>query len=218
MKMHRSFAARIHSFKLTVVRRSSSMIPTLIVFRASPSSCSTRPSILTVYATSSGPCCFGLTMYILPVREFFSCFAVPFRSWRAASVVTMASTSPSGTSLSVATNLTASVYIWIPTFRTSRTTRPGITRGAPVATDVNLLSGFSFRTISFPPLVNFSASVPFMSPFQFRYTTDLSAASTAATESSQSAIAVIADSSMISLTPAGCVEPTWLFASIWIST
>ena len=43
MKTTRSRAARMHSLRLTVVRRSSSMMPILIVFGAMPSIVSTRP-------------------------------------------------------------------------------------------------------------------------------------------------------------------------------
>ena len=52
----------MQALRLTVVRRSSSMIPTLSVFCGSPSTSSTRLNSSTVYATSSGPCIFGFTM------------------------------------------------------------------------------------------------------------------------------------------------------------
>ncbi len=62
MKTTRSFAARMHSLRLTVVRRSSSMMPIFSVFGAMPSAASTRLNSSTVKATSSGPCIFGLTI------------------------------------------------------------------------------------------------------------------------------------------------------------
>ena len=43
------------------VRRSSSMIPSLTVFRGRPSAPSTASKTSTAKATSSGPCIFGLT-------------------------------------------------------------------------------------------------------------------------------------------------------------
>ena len=62
MKTTRSRAARMLSLRFSVVRRSSSMIPTLSVFRRMPSAASTRAKSSTAKATSSGPCIFGLTM------------------------------------------------------------------------------------------------------------------------------------------------------------
>ena len=62
MKKTRSFAARTHSFRFTVVRRSSSMIPILIVWRSSPRTSSTCARVRSQKATSSGPCILGLTM------------------------------------------------------------------------------------------------------------------------------------------------------------
>ena len=60
----------MQALRLSVVRRSSSMIPTLMVSGGRPSSSSTRPNSSTAKATSSGPCIFGFTTYIEPVREF----------------------------------------------------------------------------------------------------------------------------------------------------
>ncbi len=61
MKQTRARAARMHSLRLTVVRRSSSMMPILTVFGGRPSTASTRSKISVVNATSSGPCILGLT-------------------------------------------------------------------------------------------------------------------------------------------------------------
>ena len=62
MKISRSRAARMHALRLSVVRRSSSITPSLSVFRGSSSTSSMRANSSTVKATSSGPCCLGLTM------------------------------------------------------------------------------------------------------------------------------------------------------------
>jgi len=48
--------------RLTVVRRSSSMMPTFMVSAGSDSIRSTSPNSSQVSATSSGPCIFGLTI------------------------------------------------------------------------------------------------------------------------------------------------------------
>ncbi|SHZ59297.1 Uncharacterised protein [Mycobacteroides abscessus subsp. abscessus] len=62
MKTTRSEAALMAAFRLTVVRRSSSMMPTLRVACGNPSTSSTRPNSSAVKATSSGPCILGFTM------------------------------------------------------------------------------------------------------------------------------------------------------------
>ena len=97
MNTTRSEAARIHSLRLTVVRRSSSIIPTFMVLRGKLSASSTRPNSSVVNATSSGPCIFGLTMLIEPVVEFLT-LLLPLRSWMAIMAVTMPSIIPSGIS------------------------------------------------------------------------------------------------------------------------
>ena len=61
MNATRAEAARMHSARLTVVRRSSSMMPSFTVWRGSPSTSSTRLNTSSAKATSSGPCIFGLT-------------------------------------------------------------------------------------------------------------------------------------------------------------
>ena len=61
MNATRDFAARMHSLRLTVVRRSSSMMPSLTVYCGSPSVSSTCVKIASAKATSSGPCIFGFT-------------------------------------------------------------------------------------------------------------------------------------------------------------
>ena len=61
MNMTRDLAARMHSLRLSVVRRSSSMMPILTVFGGRPSDASTRAKISSVKVTSAGPCILGLT-------------------------------------------------------------------------------------------------------------------------------------------------------------
>ena len=100
MNTTRERAARMHSARLSVVRRSSSMMPILTVLLGSPSSCSTASNRLLVRATSSGPCIFGLTTYTEPAGEL-RCSAGRARSCLAISVDTTASRMPSGTSLPV---------------------------------------------------------------------------------------------------------------------
>ena len=68
-KMTRSAARAMHASRLTDVRRSSSMIPILIVVGGSSSASSTAVNRSTDRPTSSGPCIFGLTTYRLPLRE-----------------------------------------------------------------------------------------------------------------------------------------------------
>ena len=70
MKATRSRAAWMQALRFTEVRRSSSMMPTLMVSLGRPRTSSTRVNSSTAKATSSGPCIFGLTTYIDPVREF----------------------------------------------------------------------------------------------------------------------------------------------------
>ena len=61
MKATRFFAARMHSARFTVVRRSSSMMPIFTVWRGRPSASSTRSKTSETKAASSGPCIFGQT-------------------------------------------------------------------------------------------------------------------------------------------------------------
>ncbi|MNN35634.1 hypothetical protein D3C81_1494890 [compost metagenome] len=62
MNTTRSLAALMQALRLTVVRRSSSMIPTFRVLRGRPSKSSMRPNSSLVNAASSGPCIFGFTI------------------------------------------------------------------------------------------------------------------------------------------------------------
>ena len=122
MKATRSRASLMQAFRLSVVRRSSSMIPTLIVSGGRPSTSSTLVNSSTVNATSSGPCIFGFTTYIDPVSELASCDS-PRTSFMLPSAVTSASRMPSGTSLPSRSS-TASVVIRWPTWRMKSNERP----------------------------------------------------------------------------------------------
>ncbi|OQC02114.1 MAG: hypothetical protein BWX79_02839 [Alphaproteobacteria bacterium ADurb.Bin100] len=62
IKATRLFAAAMQAFRLTLVRRSSSMMPSLTVLSGRPSTCSTRLNSSQAKATSAGPCILGLTM------------------------------------------------------------------------------------------------------------------------------------------------------------
>ena len=62
MKTTRSLAIRTHSFRLRVVRLSSSIIPNFRVFFGRPIAASTRANNSQVNSTSWGPCILGLTI------------------------------------------------------------------------------------------------------------------------------------------------------------
>ena len=62
MNATRLAAAAIQAFKFTLVRRSSSMMPSLTVLSLRPKTFSTRPNNSQANATSVGPCILGLTM------------------------------------------------------------------------------------------------------------------------------------------------------------
>ncbi len=62
MNTTRRRARRMHSLRLTVVRRSSSMMPILSVSGSRPSAVSTRAKSSLANSTSSGPCILGFTM------------------------------------------------------------------------------------------------------------------------------------------------------------
>ena len=62
MKATRLAAAAIQALRLTLVRRSSSMMPSLTVLSGRPKTCSTRLNNVEAKATSAGPCILGLTM------------------------------------------------------------------------------------------------------------------------------------------------------------
>ena len=119
MKKTLLFNVLMHSFKLTEVRLSSSIIPHLIVFFSSFRTSSTRLNILSVKAVSSGPCILGLTIYIEPFLEF------PFllRSCNAAAEVMNASIIPSGTS-DPSSKIIDGLVIRCPTFLISNKLLP----------------------------------------------------------------------------------------------
>ena len=163
MNTTRSLAERIHSFRLTVVRRSSSMMPIFIVKRGKPSASSIRPNNTSANATSSGPCILGLTMFTEPAVEFWN-GALPFRSCIAIRVVIMPSMIPSGTSAPSASKI-AGLVIRCPTLRMNNIERPFSLTVSPL-TPWYSRSGFMVRVKVLPPLVTSSARSPFIRPNQ----------------------------------------------------
>mmetsp|Transcript_84310 Transcript_84310/g.272540 ORF Transcript_84310/g.272540 Transcript_84310/m.272540 type:complete len:235 (+) Transcript_84310:377-1081(+) len=161
IKNTRSEAARMHSRRFALVRRSSSMMPILMVFLRRPKNSSVRPKIEEVRATSRGPCIFGLTMYTEPTR-LFTMLPVLRRSCRAAAVVTRQSTNPSGTIRPSAVT-TMSVNMWWPTLRTRATERPGRDFASPFSSR-NQMSWFGRRTKDLPSLTKGASKVPRMTP------------------------------------------------------
>mmetsp|Transcript_26179 Transcript_26179/g.86104 ORF Transcript_26179/g.86104 Transcript_26179/m.86104 type:complete len:209 (-) Transcript_26179:719-1345(-) len=153
-------------------------------------------------------------MYTLPVREFFVSPLLR-RSCKAARLVTARSSMCSGISLP-SSSVTASVYRCIPTFRTRSTVVPGSRSSFPAGVD-QTLSVFIRRVIILEPFCISTLKLRFISPAHVRYTCTLSSASTAATESSQSAMAVRADSTTTSLMPAMLDLPMLLLWSMTIS-
>ncbi len=165
MKTTRSLARRIHSARFTVVRRSSSMMPTLRVLRGNSKRSSICENSSTARLTSSGPCILGFTIYMEPVREFFSS-PVPLRSCSAQKVVNRPSRKPSGISLPAASTIAGLVMRW-PTLRTKSRLRPGSVRVPPSGV-VNFRSGFRRRVRLASPFLKVSVRSPFMRPNQLR--------------------------------------------------
>ena len=178
MNTTRSLAARMHSLRFTLVRRSSSMMPILSVFSRIPSVRSTRANSSAAKATSSGPCILGLTMYIEPAREFMrrppppapsppvSPLSPPLpMSCMAHSAVTWASRMPSGTSRPPASS-TAGVVIRWPTLRTSISARPGRRVSAKPKGFLSVTSSFSSRTKVSPPFFTSTFRSPRIRPSQ----------------------------------------------------
>ena len=148
---------------------------------------------------------------MLPLREL----PRRSRSRLAISVVTTASMTPSGISLPSPHRIAGLVIRW-PTLRTKSSARPCSLTGLPSA-PVYSRSAFRRRVIGLPPFSKVSSSVPFIRPSQLRYTTTLSSASTAATESSQSMMVDSAASISRSFTPAASVLPMAPLRSICTS-
>ena len=161
MKTIRSFTCLIHSFRFTVVLRSSSIIPILTVFFFNFKTFSTLSKSLLVNETSSGPCIFGFTIYTEPVLEFF----LFFKSCFAHSTVIKPSKIPSGIS-EPSLNSMELLFIRCPTFLFKIRDLPCSVILLP-SIDLYFLSEFNFL-INFLPF--FSTSVfksPFMIPSQF---------------------------------------------------
>mmetsp|Transcript_22541 Transcript_22541/g.57465 ORF Transcript_22541/g.57465 Transcript_22541/m.57465 type:complete len:263 (+) Transcript_22541:673-1461(+) len=161
MKKTRALASLMHSRRLTLVRLSSSMIPILIVLRRRPKNSSAMPKRRLVSATSSGPCCFGFTMYKEPVRLFMWC-PVPRRSCSEAATVMKQSTKPSGAGFPSFVT-TMSVNMWWPTLRIKAMERPGMVAALPAASR-NQMSPFILRVIGLPSFMKGASSVPRSTP------------------------------------------------------
>ena len=108
----------------------------------------------------------------------------PIMSCIAIHTVKKASIIPSGTSLP-SLSLIAGFVIKCPTFLTRRRLLPGSRIIFPFFKRY-FRSGFNSLVINLPFLSKDLFKLPFINPSQFLYTTILSSASTAATESSQS--------------------------------
>ena len=188
-----------------------------MVLRSKPNKSSAALNKSFAILTSSGLCIFGLTIYIEPLREFDSSF-LPFKSFKDNSGVIKPSIKPSKISswpLPKSTKIAGFCIKW-PTLRINSSERPGKI-SAPPSGVVYSRSGFCLRVRVLPPFSKVSCKSPFIKPNQLRYTSTFSSASTAAIESSQSWMAVIADSSNTSLMLAGSSLPTGWLPSIWIS-
>ena len=105
------------------------MMPIFSVLAGRPNARSTVANSSTDSATSSGPCCFGFTMYMLPAR-LLRTELDPLMSCSAASVVSTQSRNVSAIGLP-ALSVTASVSTCEPTWRTSSKLRPGSVSAAP---------------------------------------------------------------------------------------
>mmetsp|Transcript_10432 Transcript_10432/g.31346 ORF Transcript_10432/g.31346 Transcript_10432/m.31346 type:complete len:286 (+) Transcript_10432:1041-1898(+) len=210
MKTRRSRTAAMQAVRFMLVRRSSSMTPILSAFGARPRNASALLKSRLLKATSSGPCIFGLTMYTEPARLLRtrlrgspagSASAGLARSNVAALAETKRSTKASGTA-SPPGSRTISVCICMPTLRHMSTARPGrVSRPPPTAALSKARSCLSRRCTVRPDFSNVAVRPPRMSPAHVRYTFTLSSASTAATLSSKSQMAVKALSRTTSLKP-----------------
>ena len=161
MKKTLFFSDLIHSFKFADVLLSSSIMPILQVYCFIPKTSSTLLNIRFVKAVSSGPCIFGLTIYIDPFFEFFFFF----KSCNAAAVVINASIIPSGTSLPSFNNIEGLV-IRCPTFLIKSRLRPRNFKPLP-SLEIKFLSGFNFLSKFLPFFSNCVFKSPFIKPNQF---------------------------------------------------
>ncbi len=161
MKATRVRAARIHSFRFTVVLRSSSMMPIFTVLSGNPSRCSILDNVSLANFTSSGPCIFGLTMYMEPAGEFIRS---PVTSTIPIATVVMASIIPSGTSFPSRVFIRLVVIKW-PTLRISNNDRPRSWPSSPFGR-VMTLSGFSVLSTTTPSFLNDEDNEPSIRPSQ----------------------------------------------------
>ena len=124
MNTTRDLAARMHSARLTVVRRSSSMMPTLTVFAGRPSSPLDRGEQVVGERDLVGAVHLRLDDVDRAGRRVALPSAGRARSCMAASADTIASRMPSGHLRGRRASSTAGVVIRWPTLRTSSSDRP----------------------------------------------------------------------------------------------
>ena len=167
----RAGASWIHALRLTLVRRSSSMMPSLTVFAGKPRMASTRPKSSLAKATSAGPCILGFTMYTEPVRELpKACSLFRFKSCSAIVTVTTASKMPSKISLPLP-SIIAGLVMRCPTLRRKSNERPckvmtpSLAPFVPAAA-VYLRSALRVRLNVLPPLLTLSVKLPLRIPSQ----------------------------------------------------
>ena len=155
MKATRAAAAAMQAFRLTLVRRSSSMMPSLTVLAGRPSSCFDAAEQL------AGEGHFGRAVHLRlddvdrAGARVADAVAGPCASGRAArwSVVTTASRMPSGISLPPSYRIAGLVIRW-PTLRTNSSERPCSVTSPPPSAPVYSRSGFRPRVKVLPPLVD----------------------------------------------------------------
>ena len=157
MKTTRSLAARMQALRLTVVRRSSSMMPILRVLRGRPRASSTRPNSVVgeghllrpvhlrlddVDASRRGCCAGALPLAGRAARSatVHSASRMAFRRSRLPSV-----------------SVTASVIMWWPTLRTSIRLRPGRVSVAAVRRRVGAVGVQPARRSCLPPFSKLAA-------------------------------------------------------------
>ena len=162
MNATRDAAAPMQALRLTLVRRSSSMMPIFRVWRWSCRRSSIRLNNCSAKATSAGPCIFGLTMYTLPAREL----PRRCRSCTAIRLVMTPSRIPSGISSPWLSRI-AGLVIRCPTLRINNNERPGSVSDEPSA-PVYSRSGLRRRVMVLPFLTRSSLRSPFIKPSQLR--------------------------------------------------
>ena len=209
MKTIRDFTARMHSLRLTVVRRSSSIRPILIVLRGKPEQLLDRGEQVV------GECDLVRPVH-LRLDDVDRAGAAVARTVAALEIVQRDQAGDHARRARLPAPdvrrgraRRRSVIRW-PTLRTSIRLRPGSV-SVPPSGAVKLRSAASLRVTGLPPFWNVSTSVARHQPEPVAVGRDLVDGSTAAIESSRSMMVVSAASSTTSATPAASSRPTgWL--------